>query len=383
MLHNPSPPNQMTKTKNYPLLLSTVLLLLVFSQCQTVKGLFDDQGSGQELETMLIQEAAVPIEKQKGAHVFGIGDATDFEPLEQDNIEWITLVGWGVQDDHNSQLMTHGNGDSLRMRRRDSSLLCRIELVHEAGFKVFVKPHIWVRAPSDGKWRSDIYPTSDDNWALWQESYRTFILRYAKIAEAGDAEMFCVGTELSRLSVEKPAYWEGLIQEIRTVYSGKLTYAANWYNEYEKITFWDRLDVIGVQAYFPLVENECPSVEQISAGWMRHLTELEAVHKRYNRNILFTEMGYKSTSASAIKPWEWIENSAEEENVASVETQANCYKAFFNTVWDKEWFAGVHLWQYRADVGKGRGRGRRQGRKHLDFTPQGKLAEEVIANGFE
>jgi len=41
------------------------------------------------------------------------------------------------------------------------------------------------------------------------------------------------------------------------------------------------------------------------------------------------------------------------------------------------WFAGLHLWQWRGD-----GRNRR-GRNHLDFTPQNKPAERVIAEGFK
>ncbi|MDH3652612.1 MAG: hypothetical protein OEQ53_23170 [Saprospiraceae bacterium] len=189
--------------------------------------------------------------------------------------------------------------------------------------------------------------------------------------------MFCIGTELSRLSVEKTGFWRNLIQEIRSIYSGKLTYAANWHNEFEKITFWDDLDFIGIQAYFPLVQNNYPSIEQISKGWDKHFPAIESIHKKYNRKVLFTEMGYKSTADSAIEPWEWIEDSSDLDKLFSTETQVNCYEAFFKTVWDKEWFAGVHIWQLRSDyVADG-------GRNNLDYTPQGKPAENTIAEGFE
>lgn len=161
-------------------------------------------------------------------------------------------------------------------------------------------------------------------------------------------------------------------------YSGKITYAANWYNEYEKIIFWDDLDYIGIQAYFPLVENEYPNVEEISEGWNKYLPSIESVHKKFNRKIIFTELGYKSTSDSAISPWEWIENPASQNKTLSLETQANCYQAFFNTVWSKEWFGGVYFWQLRTDYKE-----RRNRRNNRDFTPMEKPAEKIIAKGFE
>lgn len=326
---------------------------------------------GQEIE--LIE----PEDKQRGAHVFGIRDTTNFQSLIQTNVEWITLVSWAYQDDYDSRTVIHHDGDSSHIMHHDSSWLHRIKLVRAAGFKVFVKPHLWIDSPSEGKWRSDIFPTSEENWELWKASYRSFILRYAKIAEQGNAEMFCIGAEFSRLSVEKPGFWKSLIQEVRGIYSGRVTYAANWYEEFEQVTFWEELDFIGIQAYFPLVKNEFPSVEQISKGWNKHLPAIESIHKKYKRNILFTEIGYKSTANSAIKPWEWIENSSIQDNLYSAETQANCYEAFFNTIWEKEWFAGVHIWSLNS------GRRRQNGRDNLDFTPQGKPAESIIAKGFE
>jgi len=315
--------------------------------------------------------------KQKGAHVFGRLDSTNLKPFHQSNIEWITLVPFAGQKDIDSPEISYVRGDSLAMVRRDARWKNHIEAAHAAGFKVFLKPHIWLRAPSNGKWRSDIFPTNEANWKLWQEDYRKFILHYAKIAQQNKVEMFCIGTELSRLTVEKPDFWKDFIQEVKGIYTGKITYAANWYNEYEKITFWKELDYIGIQAYFPLVNNEYPNVQQISKGWKKHFPTMKAIHKKYNRQILFTEMGYKSTSDSAIEPWQWIDYMATTNSPVSMDTQANCYEAFFNTVWHKKWFAGVHIWQLRSDFVEGRGK------SHLDFTPQGKPAARVIAKGFE
>jgi len=230
--------------------------------------------------------------------------------------------------------------------------------------------------PSEGKWRSDIYPKNDKEWNTWKDSYRDFILRYAKIAESANAEMFCLGAELTQLTKEKEDYWKALIREVRTIYSGELTYAANWYKEYEDIKFWGELDYIGVQGYFPLVKSENPSIDKISKGWKKYSAKLESLHEKFNRQIIFTEMGYKSTACSAIRPWEWLENKDRSDVQYSDTTQANCYSAFFKSIWPKPWFSGVHIWQMRADYQV------RTDRKNMDFFPQGKLAEEIISKGY-
>lgn len=370
--------NNHPSTFSIILSIGLIFFILISSQWRGINENFDFRwDAAKEKQTTRLHDLGVADKKQRGAHVFGIRDTTNFYLLIRNNIEWVTLVSWGFQDDYDSPIMNHHNGDSLLIQQSDSNWVRRIELVRAAGFKVFVKPHIWVDNPSEGKWRSDIFPTHDEDWEIWKNGYQDFIFRYAKIAEQAHAEMFCIGTELSRLSVEKPDYWKNLIQAVRSIYSGKITYAANWYNEYEKITFWDELDYIGIQAYFPLVKNTYPSVEQISEGWNKHIPAIESIHKKYNRKILFTEMGYKSTSDSAIEPWKWMEHASNLNMTFSTETQANCYMAFFNTIWKKEWFEGVHIWQWRSDY-KGN-----DGNNNMDFTPQGKPAETIIAKGFK
>ena len=356
-----------------------LLFLFIFLKINRINEIFDYQWNSEiESKTECRQDSMEVDDMQRGAHVFGIRDTTNFQALIRNNIEWVTLVTWGYQNDYDSPIVTHHNtSDSLQLLRHTSSLLKRIESVRNAGFKVFFKPHLWINNPSNRERRSDIYPTNEANWELWKKSYRNFILDCAKTAEQTNVEMFCIGTELSKLTTEKPVYWKNLIQEVRNIYSGKITYAANWYNEFEEITFWDELDFVGIQAYFPLVKNKYPTVKQISRGWNKYFPAIESIHKKYNRKILFTEMGYKSTANSAIEPWRWLEHGADQDKHFSTETQSNCYEAFFNTVWKKEWFAGVHIWQLRSNYVE------RPGKNNLDFTPQGKPAENIIAKGFK
>ena len=317
-------------------------------------------------------------DKQRGAHVFGIVDSTDLNPLKENNIEWITLVSWGFQDDVHDSYVSHHDGDSLNIQRHNDHWIKRIKQVRKAGFKVFFKPHLWIQNSDDGKWRSDIDHKSVEDWEQWKTSYTNFILRYASVAEKSGAEMYCIGIEFTQLAIDKPDFWIDLIKQVRRVYSGKLVYAANWYKEYEKVTFWKELDFIGIQAYFPLTKKEYPSIKELGKGWNKHLPSLKTTFDSFNRPIIFTEIGYRSIANGAIKPWEWIENTPKDDTLFSPETQANCYQAFFNNIWSQDWFAGVHFWQMRTDYTD-----RHTEYIKLDFTPQGKPAEQILSKGYQ
>jgi hypothetical protein len=73
---------------------------------------------------------------------------------------------------------------------------------------------------------------------------------------------------------------------------------------------------------------------------------------------------------AAIEPWVWPNERKEIQ--LSEEVQALCYRAFFETAWQKPWMAGVFFWKWYPNA---------HGRDP-DFTPQGKAAEAVMAEYF-
>ena len=154
-------------------------------------------------------------------------------------------------------------------------------------------------------------------------------------------------------------------------------YGANWHREFEEIPFWDTLDFIGIQAYFPLTKNKGPSVDELVKGWTSHLPAIERLQDQHQKPVLITEIGYHSAAEAAIKPWEWKTWDSAPADEAGYQTQANCYEAFFRTFWDKTWFAGVYFWKWYPDY-------RRMGARYArDYTPQGKPAGEVMRKWFE
>lgn len=309
----------------------------------------------------------------------------DIEVLVTKNVNWISQTPFGWQRGYdNPEIGTNKNSDYTWWGERDDGLKKTTELAQAHGIKTILKPHIWLR-DDGGKWRGEIKMKSEEDWLKWFEDYTGFILHYAKLAEEQKMEMLCIGTELHQTCVERADDWRKLIAKVRNVYSGPLTYAANFSDEYQDVSFWDDLDYIGVQAYFPLTNKENPTVKSLREGWQKPMKELKKFSARYGKPILFTEVGYKSTKDSGIEPWTWPQNIERDQRaeIYSEETQAACYEALFAEVMDEPWLAGVHLWKWYPNYEK-RLNSRRGSSPYysIDFTPQAKAAEKVMTDWF-
>jgi len=80
--------------------------------------------------------------------------------------------------------------------------------------------------------------------------YREFILHYADLASA-PSRGAGRGDELGGTS-KREREWRAIIAEVRKHFKGSLVYCANWADDLHQTQFWDALDWIGVQAYYPL-----------------------------------------------------------------------------------------------------------------------------------
>jgi ppGpp synthetase/RelA/SpoT-type nucleotidyltranferase len=245
-----------------------------------------------------------------------------------------------------------------------NGLLQYVKIFQKEKIGIMVKPHIWVWK---GEFTGNIKMSSEEKWKILETSYSQYILAYAKAAEELNAALFCIGTELEQFVTNRPKYWRKLISEIRKVYKGKLTYAANW-DEYHLHEFWNDLDFIGIDAYFPLSEKKSPTVADYELGWKSHKAAILKVQQQFNKPVLFTEFGYRSVDFNGKKPWD----SKRLKGAVNLEAQANALQAIHNQFWKEEWFAGGFIWKWfhsHDEVG---------GKKNNRFTPQNKPAEELI-----
>ncbi len=244
-----------------------------------------------------------------------------------------------------------------------------IELLHRNGVKVMLKPQIWIWR---GVFTGELAMESEEDWLRLEEEYKDFILNYATLAEEAAVDLFCIGTELEEFVKARPDFWSRLISEIRSVYGGKLTYAANW-DEYTRTPFWKELDYIGLDAYFPLSDSRNPGVDELRAGWQRWKKDIQARSEAVGKPVLFTEYGYRSMDFTAKKPW-LVDRNQERVNL---QAQANAQTALFEEFWGESWFAGGFVWKWfiHHPVSGGPMDNR--------FTPQNKPAEQVIREYYQ
>ena len=256
------------------------------------------------------------------------------------------------------------NSDRQWFGETETGVKQYIEILHRQKVKVMMKPQIWVWR---GEFTGFIKMAQESDWKSLEDTYSNFILTYAKVAQDMNVEMFCIGTELESFIDERPEYWSNLISDIRKIYKGKLTYAANW-NEYDRTPFWTELDYIGIDGYFPLSSAKTPTLEDCKEGWITYKKDLKAFYKRYHKPILFTEFGYRSVDYAAKAPWK---SDRQMDNV-NLNAQSNAMQSLFEEIWGEKWFAGGFLWKWFHDhnqVG---------GETDTQFTPQNKPAEKII-----
>lgn len=218
---------------------------------------------------------------------------------------------------------------------------------HARGMKVMVVPHL-AHWGSPFSWRGAIRFEDPVARARFFEEYGRFVRDLA--ATVRDADALVVGSELDG-TIDSEAEWRALITELRTTFPGPLTYASNW-DAFERVPFWDAVDAIGIQAYFPLVkgpDGAPPTREALDAGWAAVMARVRALHERTGKHVVFTELGYDATVGAAREPWASGPRSAEGEAV-----QRACLQAALAAVEREPSVVGAFLWKWfpgEAQVG--------------------------------
>lgn len=207
---------------------------------------------------------------------------------------------------------------------------------HERGLKILVKPHLayW---GSPFAWRGEIEFADDTAWRRFFTEYERWIVALARAC--ADADAFAVGTELDA-TLDHEAEWRLIVEAVRASTRAPLTYAANW-TDYEQVPFWDALDAIGIQAYFPLSESEAPSEVELRAAWARRMEELRGYATRHDRYVVFTELGYNRNRDAARRPWEYRVDGPE-----AAELQRRLTRIALEEIDREHRVVGVFLWKW-------------------------------------
>lgn len=290
--------------------------------------------------------------------------ANEFGRIKSAGINTGTIDVWWDVDAETQTKVQRGS-----ITTSDVDLQLAIQRAKQAGFKVLLEPKVWCPRCAGTTWRGYLDPS--DRSAFF-ESYRAMVNHYAGIAQTAGVDMLFVGSEMSSLQNETEE-WREVARQARSLYSGRLTYGVNW-NVLSRVHFWESVDLISVSAYFPLNNEEHPSIAQMKADWRvsrdpawkgrRWLDELAALARDTRKQIFFGEAGYLSSTYALHKPYDETAGVSPDHQL-----QADAYQALLETFEGQPWWAGVVWWEWSLSPGTA---------GEMVYSPRNKPAEDLL-----
>lgn len=246
--------------------------------------------------------------------------------IERTCANFIILVPAGLQDTPQSEQIDYGSSATLS----DEELIRMIDYIHGKGLRAAIKPTVNCK---NGTWRAHISFFDKDvpcepKWSNWFASYRDFQIHYAKIAQQTGCEMFLAGCEMV-MSEHRETEWRNLISDIRTVYSGPVSYNTDKYQE-DNVTWWDCVDVISSSGYYPIDD------------WDSQLDRIEKVVQKFEKPFFFAEAGCMSSNGASKVPNDWTL-----QGTLDLNEQARWYQRMFETAGRREFVQGFCLWDWQ------------------------------------
>ncbi len=246
----------------------------------------------------------------------------------------------------------------------DESVIFLAHTACDLNMYAMLKPHIYLGRSG---WPGDIKMSDPDDWKLFFKDYYDWISHYAMIAEMYRIPILCIGNELAAATVGHEKEWIDMVKKIRSFYDGKITYGPNWSGEFEKLTFWKYFDFIGLSEYYPLSEKENPTDSDLKNGAEDIMKRIGAVSEKYNKKIIFTEVGFRDSG----RPWKTASEGSGRDSV-NYRNQARCYEALFEAAHNKSWLAGMYWWKWPSYLSYGSETSRAL------YTPDNRPAERVV-----
>ncbi|MEL7532185.1 MAG: hypothetical protein AAFN10_12785 [Bacteroidota bacterium] len=248
----------------------------------------------------------------------------------------------------------------------DASVVHCHHAARRRGMLSLMKPQIWF----PGSWPGDVEMQNEADWKLFFANYREWITHYAMLSEIHHSDIFCVGVEFAKTTLSHPEEWKKMIDDLRHLYSGPMTYAANWGEEFEKLAFGESLDFLAVNCYYPLSKDKQPDDKALLKAANANFDKIEKVAQKYQKQVLFTEVGFRSIE----RPWE--HPHAEANGQAFDEAaQARCYEALFKAGENRDWLAGYYWWKWPSYIPYAK-------EASKSFTACGKEAQAVLAKWY-
>ena len=281
----------------------------------------------------------------------------------------------------------------------DTEIIEMTKLLHENGVRVVLKPCLTsldgaamcrVDFPDETECRQ-IEGVRTNYWKEWFDSYTEGMRYFAELSQRAGIDALMIGAEC-RGTEGQNQYWEELIDEVRSIYSGPLTYEITYVSlKNFNLNWFNKLDFISYSYYPPAaspspemtnLENPealtrpTPTVEEMKEYLFSRKAKIKRLMERFgNMPVAFTEFGIRSAHGCSMCPTNYLWDTPYDG-----EEQANYMQAAFETFIDIPGWMGLFWWkwdetqirpQYHGDPKGDRG-----------FTIQGKPAEKVMKEWF-
>jgi hypothetical protein len=248
----------------------------------------------------------------------------------------------------------------MRMTPTPQQLGELIDHAKQRKLRVILMPIVLLDNPQGNEWRGTIHP---DSWDDWFDSYRDMIGQFAWIAQGHGVDVLVIGSEL--VSAEpKLDQWTTTIKKVRETFKGNLTYSANW-DHYTSVPFWNQLDLVGMNSYYKLGEDQDVKLSEIEDRWRDIQKELLTFQAKVKKPLLFLEVGWCSLTNAASAPWDYTQES---ESI-DLDLQNRLYQGYFNVWYGNPALGGFMMWEWPPGEGGPDDRG---------YTPQNKPAEATL-----
>ena len=276
--------------------------------------------------------------------------------VERLGVGWTAITFAALQDTAQSTEIRWRDEPTVT----DDEIRAAVARAHALGLQVCLKP---VVNCADGTWRAHISFFDEDvpcepTWSDWFASYTEYVVHHARLAEETGAAMLCVGCEMVQTD-KREAEWRALVAEVRTVYSGLVTYNCDKYQEH-RVRWWDAVDVISSSGYYPV------------GTWEEQLDRIEAVVQAHHQPFLFMEAGCPSREGSQHLPNDWAL-----EGVPSEAAQREYYEEMFAATARRPWVGGFMLWDWPARLPE-----ESRAAQDTDYCMFGKQAERTVREHF-
>lgn len=212
----------------------------------------------------------------------------------------------------------------------------------------------WASAPRTPEW-----------WRAWFESYHSFALNYAALAQQSGADALILGGEWAAPAITEgvladgspsgaPAnadeLWRMILKDVRSRYQGRILWAMPATPELDKPAFLDMVDGIYVLVSFPISSQELPDKNTLLQSAERWVAETLAPFREQVDKPVILALAYPSVRGAAMGclreagrclPWEaFSQPNLPPSFTLDLAQQANIYEAFLNAINTRAWVNG-------------------------------------------